>query len=151
MKALEGYQDDQGTGASLLWEKAERAGSAQPREVRVQWRLCVNIKRERMKVKKPDSSQQCPLKGQEGNEHNENTRYSMWTQENIYFCVVFFLTVRLVKYWNKLSKEVSEFPFMGTTQNLTGHSPRQQAPGDSAQIQKVRLHISRLHRRNFKT
>lgn len=90
MKALEGYQDDQGTGASLLWEKAERAGSAQPREVKVQWRLCVNIKRERMKVKKPDSSQQCPLKGQEGNEHNEIQDILCEHKKTFIFVLFFF-------------------------------------------------------------
>lgn len=54
-----------------------------------------------------------------------------------------FFYCEMVKYWNKLSREISESPFMDTSQNLTGHSPGEPAPGDSAQVQKVRLHISR--------
>ena len=65
--AVKGHEDDEGTGVSLLWGKAERAGTVQPIEEKAQ-RDLINVYKYwwgRGNKMEPGSSQWYPVTGQE--------------------------------------------------------------------------------------
>lgn len=91
---MKSHENDDSTGASLLWEKAERDGTVQPGEgsERIPW-LCINPGGEGAK-RELGSLQWCPVEGQEAlaqlkqeilPEHQEihSDRESDWAPEHI--------------------------------------------------------------------
>lgn len=70
--------------------------------------MCVNIWRERKKKRKPDSSQQCPVRGNRHKlTHTKLYLNTRKTQETFFF---FFFTLRIIKQWTRLHRELVESP-----------------------------------------
>jgi len=76
-----GYKVDEGTGASILWGKAEGAGLVQPEEG---WEgtleMLINICRVGVRRMGPDSFQWCPATGQGAMGTNWSRGSSSWTR-----------------------------------------------------------------------
>ena len=92
-----GHEDDEGTGASLVWGHAERAGNVTLEKLRLREAL-INSWRQGAKTMEQGSFQWCPVTGQEPVGTHWNTGGSLWTSGNTFF------TVRVTKRWHRLAR-----------------------------------------------
>ncbi|KAK4832897.1 LOW QUALITY PROTEIN: hypothetical protein QYF61_026447 [Mycteria americana] len=99
-----GHEDDEGTGASLLRRKAERAGTVQPGEEKAQGDL-INVYKYLKGGRKEDTARLCsvvPSDRTRGNGHNlKHRRFPLNIRKH-------FFTVRVTKHWHRLPREVVE-------------------------------------------
>ncbi|KAK4830026.1 hypothetical protein QYF61_008289, partial [Mycteria americana] len=101
-----GHRDDEGSAPSLLWRKAERDGTVQPRAEKVQ----------------RDFISWCPMTGQEAIDRTRSNGHKPKHRRLSLNIRKHFFTVRVTKHWYKFPREAMDSPSLEIFKAIWTHS-----------------------------
>ncbi|PKU40124.1 hypothetical protein llap_9573 [Limosa lapponica baueri] len=113
--SVKSHYDDEGTGASHIWGKAGRAGTAQPGEEKDWGADLINVYKYLKGGCKDDRARLflvVPSDGTRGSRHNlKHMRSPLNIRKH-------FVSVQVIKHWHRLPREVVESPPLEILKNF---------------------------------